>query len=70
MTSVAILHDGKRMVSVDKSVQIWNVVTRRIEHVLEGHLSYVTSVAISHDGTCVVHGLAVTQIRGMRRQAR
>ena len=69
MTSVAILHDGERMVSVDKSVQIRNV-TRGIERALEGHLSYVMSVAISHDGICVVHGLADTQIRGMGRQAR
>lgn len=64
VTSVAIPHDGRHIISglKDKSVCIWNAVTGEIDWVLDRHSDWVTSVAISHDGTHVVSGVGANML--------
>ncbi|KAL4080761.1 WD40-repeat-containing domain protein, partial [Scleroderma citrinum] len=67
VTSVAFSPDGTRIVSgsfdrtvriwdADRGVQIGNPRGVQIGSPLEGHTSYVTSVAFSPDGTRIVSG--------------
>jgi WD40 repeat protein len=42
--------------SGDKTVKIWNAATGEVENTLQGHSSYVTSVAFSVDGSRIVSG--------------
>ncbi len=55
--SVAMSGDGRFAVSADdKTVRVWDVAAERCLHVLEGHTSRVTSVALSADGRRAVSG--------------
>ena len=40
----------------DNTVKIWDAVTGHVKATLVGHSSYVSSVAISHDGATIVSG--------------
>jgi WD40 repeat protein len=42
--------------SADKTVRLWDAVTRVALHTLEGHSDWVRSVAFSPDGKVVVSG--------------
>jgi WD40 repeat protein len=50
--------DGSRIVSgsLDKSVRVWDALTGKEKHVLNGHIDLVKSVAFSSDGSCIVSG--------------
>ena len=52
MTSVAVSHVGRRIVSgsFDDTVAVWDLDAGTRIHSLTGHQNWVTSVAISHDG--------------------
>ena len=58
MKAVAFSWDGSRVVSGsnDKTVQIWNAITGKIEAKLKGHTDSVKAVAFSWDGSRVVSG--------------
>ena len=45
------------LISVDDiTVKIWDAVSGDIKNTLQGHSNYVTSVAISPDGSTIVSG--------------
>ncbi len=55
---VCVSAGGSRVISRsdDQSVQVWDVESRRVERVLEGHRGVVTSVSMSADGQRVISG--------------
>ena len=55
---LALGPDGRTLatVSMDHSIRLWDLSTRRIERVLHGHLSEVWSVAFSPDGSTMFTG--------------
>ena len=52
--SLAFSFDGHHLVSGYRTVRIWNADTGDIEHEINDHPSAVSSVAFSHDDSCVV----------------
>jgi WD40 repeat protein len=56
--SVALSADGRAAVSgsIDQTVRVWNLASRRCIAVLEGHASQVDCVALSADGQAVASG--------------
>ena len=58
MWSVAYSPDGMRIISGsdDKTIQIWDAQSGKLENTLEGHTSSVLSVAYSPDGMRIISG--------------
>jgi hypothetical protein len=58
VTSIAVTHDGMRMVtgSVDGTVRLWDAVSGRELLTLKGHTGPVWSVAVTADGRRLVTG--------------
>ena len=57
VNSIAFSPDGSCLASgSDSIVRIWNTATGELEDELEGHTSYVKSVAFSHNGQFIVSG--------------
>ena len=56
--SVAFSPDGSKLASgsVDKTVQVWNMMTGQAEQILEGHSGRIQSVAFSPDGSKLASG--------------
>jgi tricorn protease-like protein len=65
VNSVAISHDGSRVVSGsnDTMVRVWNAATGEMEVELRGHTGVVRSVAFSPDSSRVVSGSGDKMIR-------
>ncbi|MCW5907574.1 MAG: caspase family protein [Chitinophagales bacterium] len=56
-TSITYSPDGKRMATtstVDKSIKIWDVQTRKLEHVLTGHSGHPYKPTFSPDGKTIL----------------
>ncbi len=58
VTSLVFSRDGTQLASGsnDKTVKLWDVVTRTNTATFEGHKDYVTSVGFSPDGATIVSG--------------
>lgn len=58
VNTVAITPDGKNIVSGsdDKTVKVWDLNSRTLQHTLRGHQDWVYSVAISPDSKTIVSG--------------
>jgi len=57
ITQVEFLPSGKILaVAGDRDLQLWNVQTRKLERVLEGHRTTIRSLALSPDGHTMATG--------------
>ncbi|WP_413160277.1 protein kinase domain-containing protein [Capilliphycus salinus ALCB114379] len=58
VTSIAYSRDGRTLASgsLDKTIKLWDVLTRREIATLRGHLNWVRSVAFSRDGRTLASG--------------
>ncbi|CAJ1366293.1 unnamed protein product, partial [Effrenium voratum] len=63
--SVALSGDGKRAAVglQDHTLQIWDLDSRMLLHVLRGHKYWVTAVAFSRDGALLASGSADKSIK-------
>ncbi|KJH71487.1 serine/threonine-protein kinase [Aliterella atlantica] len=65
VNTIAITADGKSIVSGsdDKTVKVWDLNSRTLQHTLKGHQDWVYSVAISPDSQTIVSGSKDNTIR-------
>ena len=68
VNSVAISHDGTRLVSgsSDHTLKLWDVASGELIRTFEGHASGVSSVAFSPDGIRLLSGGTVTLIGNLQ----
>jgi len=65
VSSVAVTPDGQHLVSGsrDRTINIWDLKTGKLIHILEDHSSSVLSVAVTPDGQHIVSGSYDTTIK-------
>ncbi len=65
VNAVAINPDGKSIVSGsdDKTIKVWDLSSRTLQHTLKGHQDWVYSLAISPDSQTIISGSKDTTIR-------
>ncbi|KAG2337096.1 hypothetical protein BDR05DRAFT_970635 [Suillus weaverae] len=56
VVEVAVFPDRRRMVTASKTLRLWDLEDGVVLKIMEGHRSYVRSVAISRDGQFIASG--------------
>ncbi|WP_414756702.1 WD40 repeat domain-containing protein, partial [Anabaena sp. CCY 9910] len=58
VTAVALTRDGKYLIdsSIEKTIKVWNLQSKKLLFTLKGHTDLVTALAITPDGKYLISG--------------